>query len=125
VAKEMMMESEIDQYISQFPEEVSLKLEQLRNCVKKVAPEAQECISYKMPAFKLNGILVWYAARAHHIGLYPKAAAIEVFSTELSAYKTSKGAIQLPLDEPLPVRLITEIVKYRVNENLRRKKPAK
>ncbi len=113
--------NDIDKYISRFPAEIEAKLEQLRANVKKAAPDAVEIISYKMPAFKLNGILVWYAAHSNHIGFYPRVSGMEAFSKELSVYKTSKGAVQFPFDKPLPLRLITKIVKFRVNENLKRK----
>ncbi len=111
---------DIDKYISRFPKEIGAKLEQIRAIVKKTAPKAEEVISYKMPAFKLNGMLVWYTAHTNHIGLYPKASGIAAFSKELSAYKTSKGAVQFPLDKPLPLGLITKMVKYRVQENLQK-----
>jgi uncharacterized protein YdhG (YjbR/CyaY superfamily) len=115
----------IDEYISGFTGEIQEKLEQMRATIKKVAPQATEVISYGMPAFKLNGLLVWFAAHTKHVGLYPKALAIEVFKKELSAYKCSKGAIQFPLGQPLPVKLITEIVRFRVEENLRNEKAKK
>jgi len=111
---------DIDEYISHFPKEVIAKLEQLRATIKKAAPKAEEVISYKMPAFKLNGMLVWYGAHSNHIGFYPRVSVIVVFSKELSAYKTSKGAVQFPLDKPLPLGLITKMVKYRVQENLQK-----
>lgn len=91
--------------------------QQLRQIIANTAPTAQETISYNMPAFTLQGILIWYAGYKKHIGFYPKAAAIEVFKEELSAYKTSKGAVQFPLNSPLPVELITKMVLYRVKEN--------
>ena len=114
--------SEIDRYLSKFPKEIKEKLEQIRGIVKRIAPAAEEVISYKMPSFKLHGMLVWYNAHSNHIGLYPRASGVAVFSTELSSYKTSKGAIQFPLDEPLPLDLITRIIQYRVEENLKKRK---
>jgi uncharacterized protein YdhG (YjbR/CyaY superfamily) len=110
--------NDIDTYISAFPAEIQVILERLRVTIKKAAPEAVEVISYKMPAYKLNGILVWFAAHQKHIGFYPGARPIVVFEDELEAYKTSKGAIQFPVEKPLPLELITEIVKFRVNENM-------
>ena len=89
----------------------------MRTTIKQVAPQAEEAISYNMPAFKLDGMLVWYAGYKEHIGLYPKPRVIEVFKKELTDYKLSKGAIQFPLDQPLPLNLITRIVKYRIKEN--------
>ncbi|WP_295648523.1 DUF1801 domain-containing protein [uncultured Mucilaginibacter sp.] len=112
---------DIDAYIASFPKDVQPQLEQMRATIKAVAPEATEVISYGMPAFKLaGGILVWFGAHTHHIGLYPRVSAIEAFKKELSAYKCSKGAIQFPLNEPLPIDLITGMVKFRVAENLQK-----
>jgi len=112
----------IDEYITSFPIEIQKLLEQFRATIKKVAPQATEAISYGIPAFKLNGMLVWFAAHTNHIGFYPRASAIKVFEKELSIYKGAKGSVQFPLDKPLPVRLITKIVKFRVEENLQKAK---
>jgi uncharacterized protein YdhG (YjbR/CyaY superfamily) len=109
---------DVDEYISNFPVEVQQLLEQVRQTIKLVAPQAEEVISYSMPAFKLNGILVWYAAYTKHIGFYPKTSAIEAFKKEISIYKSAKGSVQFPLDNPLPLNLISEMVKFRINENL-------
>jgi uncharacterized protein YdhG (YjbR/CyaY superfamily) len=100
-------------------------LEQVRATIQKAAPEAVELTSYKMPAFKLNGILVWYASYSKHIGFYPKASGIEAFHKELSIYKCAKGSVQFPLEKPLPFALISKIVKFRVNENLQKTKTKK
>jgi Uncharacterized conserved protein len=107
----------VDEYIASFPEHTRQQLEEIRNTIKELAPGAQEKISYQMPAFFLNRILVYFAGYAKHIGLYPGAAAIEVFKDELSGYKTSKGTIQFPLGEPLPIELIKRIVQFRIEEN--------
>lgn len=107
----------IDEYIGLFPEDVQLKLTELRNIIKKYAPDAVETISYQMPTYKLNGNLVHFAAYKNHIGFYPTPSAIVEFSSSLTKYKTSKGAIQFPLEEPLPISLISEIIKFRVTEN--------
>ncbi len=107
----------IDAYIAGFPDSIREILELLRKTIRSAAPGAEEVISYKMPAFKLNGMLVWYAAYEKHIGLYPTASPIQYFNNELTAYKKSKGAIQFPLDKPLPLELITRIVKFKINEN--------
>ncbi len=112
----------IDDYIAGYPESVAVKLRTIRAIVKKMAPEAQEVISYHMPAFKLNGILIYFAVYAHHIGLYPYPATQEAFQKELSKYKTGKGSIQFSLDKPLPVPLIRGIIKYRLKEKLAQKK---
>lgn len=108
----------IDTYISTFPKEIQEKLEQLRVTIKKAAPKAEETIKYGMPTLTLNGNLVHFAAYKNHIGFYPVPSAIKTFKKELADFKTSKGAIQFPLDKPLPLNLITKIVKFRVKENL-------
>jgi len=110
--------TEIEQYIAGFPESTREKLEVLRETIKKNAPGATEIISYQMPSFKLNGILVYYAGYKNHIGFYPTGSGIVAFQPLLAGYKWSKGTIQFPLDKPLPLELISEIVKYRVSENL-------
>ncbi len=116
---------DIDQYISGFPEEVQKILEEFRMTIKKAAPEAEEVISYGMPAFKLNGMIVYFAGYKKHIGFYPTASGIETFKKELSIYKGAKGSVQFPLDKPLPSGLITRIVKFRVTENLQKAKKKK
>ena len=113
----------IDEYISGFPKETQKILEQLRATIKKAAPKADEVISYSIPAFKLNGMLVWFAAYSNHIGFYPRGSGIEAFKKELSIYKGAKGSVQFPLDKPLPSGLIAKIVKFRVTENLQKAIP--
>lgn len=112
----------IDEYISLFPKEVRATLKSLRETISKAAPDAKEAISYQMPTFKLNGNLVHFAAYKNHVGFYPAPSGIEAFKKELSKYKSSKGAVQFPIDEKLPLSLISKIVKYRVKENLSKKK---
>jgi uncharacterized protein YdhG (YjbR/CyaY superfamily) len=112
----------VDGYISGFPKPVQKKLTQLRTLIRQAAPGAEERISYQMPAFFLNGVLVWFAAHTHHIGFYPKASGISRFKPEISAYKNAKGSVQFPLDEPLPVDLVKDIVRFRVTENAVRSK---
>jgi uncharacterized protein YdhG (YjbR/CyaY superfamily) len=107
----------VDIYIAGFPVEVQEQLQQLRDTIKKEAPEAVEVISYQMPAYKLNGMLVYFAGYKNHIGFYPTGSGIESFRHKLAGYKTSKGTVQFPIDQPLPIDLITEIVKFRVKEN--------
>lgn len=109
---------EIDNYIAGFPVHIQIKLEELRAVIRNAAPDSQEVISYKMPAFKQNKILVYFAGYRNHIGFYPTASPIVVFKNELLDFKTSKGAIQFPVDKPLPVQLITKIVQYRIEEDL-------
>lgn len=108
----------IDEYIAGFPAPVRDTLTSLRQLIHELAPEAKEKISYGMPTFYLGGNLVHFAAFQNHIGFYPAPSGIEAFREELSAYKTSKGAIRFPLDAALPWELIGKIVAYRVRENL-------
>ncbi|MCH1915250.1 DUF1801 domain-containing protein [Leptospira noguchii] len=112
----------IDEYINLFPKDVQDKLRKLRSTIRKAAPNAEEKISYQMPAFVLNGNLVYFAAYKKHIGFYPTSSGIKKFQTELTKYKTTKGAIQFPMDQPLPLKLIAKIVKYRIKENTQTKK---
>lgn len=112
----------IDEYMIGFPEETQLLMEELRETIHKAAPEAEEVISYSMPAFKWHGILVYFAGYKNHIGFYPGSGAIAAFEKELSKYKTSKGTVQFPLDKPLPLALVTKIVKLRVKQNKEKKK---
>ena len=107
----------IDEYIGTFPQEIQILLEQVRATIKQAAPEAEEAIKYAMPTFVLNGNLVHFAAFKNHIGFYPVPSGIEAFKKELSVYKGAKGSVQFPLDKPMPLKLISEIVKFRVNEN--------
>ncbi len=113
----------IDEYISQFPEDVQIILQQIRTAIKEAAPDATEKISYQMPTFYLKGNLVHFAAFKSHIGFYPIPSAIEEFKEELSLYKRGKGSVQFPLDKPMPFDLIRRIVLFRVKENL--EKPTK
>ena len=108
----------IDGYIQSFPKDVQAMLESLRKTIRKAAPKAVEVISYQMPAFKQNSVLVYFAAFKNHIGFYPTSSGIAAFKEEISKYKNSKGAVQFPLDKKLPLGLITKIVKYRVKEDL-------
>ena len=107
-----------DAYTKQFPPEVQVLLQKLRAAIKAAAPKAEEVISYQMPAYNYHGMLVYFAAYKNHIGFYPTGSGIEAFKKELSVYKGSKGAVQFPLDKPLPLALIKQIVKFRVQMNL-------
>jgi len=108
----------IDQYIGTFQISTQNILEKLRAIIRETAPGATEKISYQMPTFFLNGRpLVYFAAYEHHIGFYPGAHVIQVFESELSNYKTAKGTIQFPIDQPILRELIIKIVKFRVEEN--------
>jgi uncharacterized protein YdhG (YjbR/CyaY superfamily) len=105
------------EYIASFPANVQKILESLRATIQKAAPKAVEIISYNMPAFKQHGVLVYFAGNKNHIGFYPTSSPIRIFKNELINYKTSKGAIQFPIDQAIPTRLVTKIVKYRVAED--------
>jgi uncharacterized protein YdhG (YjbR/CyaY superfamily) len=107
----------VDEYISLHPAPVRQGLELLRKTIKTTAPGAEELISYQMPAYKLNGMLVFFSAAKNHYGFYPTASPIIAFREKLKSYKTSKGAIQFPLDKPIPVKLVAEIVKWKAKEN--------
>jgi uncharacterized protein YdhG (YjbR/CyaY superfamily) len=108
----------VDEYFSVLPESIQKILAGLRKTIKEAAPKAEEVISYNMPAFRQNGILVYYAANKNHIGFYPTSTPIKVFKKELANYKTSKGAIQFPIEKAIPKTLVKRIVKFRLNENL-------
>jgi uncharacterized protein YdhG (YjbR/CyaY superfamily) len=108
----------IDEYIARFPDEIRTKLIQIRTIIRKAAPEAEEVISYSMPAYKLHGILVYFAAFKNHIGFFPTSSGILAFREELSGYVGGKGTVRFPFDKPLPQDLIEEIVKFRVSETL-------
>jgi uncharacterized protein YdhG (YjbR/CyaY superfamily) len=112
----------IDEYIGTLPNDVQEILEKVRATIQKAAPEAKEKISYSMPAFEQNGIVVYFAAYKNHIGLYALPSGHEAFKDELSKYKSGKGSVQFPLDQPMPYDLITKIVKFRVKENLKKVK---
>jgi len=112
----------IDEYISAFSKTIQDILQELRQAIRESAPNAEESISYQMPTFRFNGNLVHFAAFKNHIGFYPTPSGIDAFKEELSSYKTSKGAVQFPLNKPIPFDLVKKIVKYRVKENLGKKK---
>jgi len=112
----------INEYIALFPKDVQKLLEEIRQTIKKAAPKAEEVISYSMPAFKQNGVLVYFAGYKNHIGFYPTSSGIKNFQKEISSYKNSKGAVQFPLDKKLPLALITKIVKFRVKEDAEKAK---
>ena len=108
---------DVDEYIASFPPDIQQKLSTLRATINAAAPDTQEVISYGMPAFKQHGVLVYFAAGKNHIGFYPTGEPIKHFKEELAVYKTSKGAVQFPLDKPLPVALITKMVKFRIEQD--------
>ncbi len=110
----------IKDYIAGYPKEVQAILKKIRATIRKAAPDAEEAMSYQMPTFKLKGNLVHFAAFKNHIGFYPAPTGIEQFKKELAIYQKGKGTLQFPLDKPMPLGLITKIVKFRVKENLAR-----
>ena len=112
----------IDDYVDRFPKEAQQRLQKMRMTIKKAAPKAKEAISYGIPAFTLDRNLVWFAAYKSHIGFYPGASAIAAFKKELSPYKGAKGSVQFPFDEPLPLVLVSRIVKFRVKQSFSEKK---
>lgn len=115
----------VDEYIAAFPPEVQEILEKVRATIKGAAPGAVECIAYAMPAYKLNGPLVYFAGYKNHIGFYATPTGHEAFKKELSKYKEGKGSVQFPLDEPMPFKLIEKIVRFRVKENMAKGKKSK
>jgi uncharacterized protein YdhG (YjbR/CyaY superfamily) len=108
----------IDEYIAGFPGEVREILEEIREAVRKAAPGAKEAIKYKMPAFTLEGNLVFFAAFKDHIGFYPPVAGSKELQKALAVYEGPKGSLKFPIDKPLPIALIRKVVKIRVKENL-------
>lgn len=113
----------IEEYIAHFPAETQKLLQQVRKTIALAVPKAKEVISYGMPAFKQNSILVYFAGYAKHIGFYPTASGIEAFKHEFGDYKWSKGAVQFPLNKPMPLDLITRITKFKAERDL--EKPVK
>ena len=110
----------VDYYIAQQPEAVRAGLTQLRQLVQKAAPGATEVISYSMPAYKLHGMLLYFAVAKNHYGFYAMPGAIEAFKAQLKGYELSKGTIRFPLSKPIPAKLVTAIVQFRVQENLQK-----
>lgn len=107
----------IDSYIAGYPPEVQERLAAIRAAVREIAPQAEEAIKYGIPTFVLDGNLVHFGAYKHHIGFYPTPSGLEQFDEELAKYPRSKGAVQFPLDQPLPLDLIRRITVFRVQEN--------
>ena len=110
----------IDDYIADFSDDLQEILQKIRMTIREAAPDAEETISYQMPAFKLKGILVYFAAFKKHIGLFPPVTGDEKLMSEVAVYAGPKGNLRFPLDKPIPYALISEIVKFRVKENLAR-----
>lgn len=110
----------VDEYIARQPGHIRPTLEQLRQTIKLAAPEAVEVISYQMPGYKFHGVLVWFAVFKNHYGFYCIPEVLLKFKDQLSAYELTKSAIRIPLDAPVPVKLISEIVQTAAKENLRK-----
>ncbi len=109
----------VDEYIASFPEDVQAVLEKVRGTIRKAAPQAEEGIGYQMPAYRLHGPLLYFAAWKDHWALYPaNGTLVEAFAEELKPYEVAKGTIKFPYGRPVPVRLIRAIVKHRVAENI-------
>ena len=115
-----MPAKDIEEFIAGFPADVQKVLKKVRTTIRKAAPKADETINYGIPTFTLNGNLVHFSAFKHHIGFYPTPSGIEKFKKELSAYEGAKGSVKFPLDQPIPYDLIAKIVKFRVEENLKK-----
>ncbi len=113
----MKKHKDIDTYVAEFPLEIQEICKQLRVTIRKAAPEAEDIISYGMPAFKQNRTLVYFAVCKNHIGFYPTSSGIREFKHEFKDYKWSKGAVQFPLSKPMPYKLIARIVKFRAGED--------
>lgn len=111
---------DIDEYIEGFPKDVQKILEKIRMTIRKAAPAAEETIKYQIPTFTMKGNLVHFAAYKKHVGFYPAPKGIEKFKKEVSMYESGKGTLQFPLDKPIPYDLITRIVKFRVQEQLKK-----
>jgi uncharacterized protein YdhG (YjbR/CyaY superfamily) len=107
----------VDQYIEAVPNEVGLKLQKIRQTIRKAIPDAEEVISYQMPAFNYHGMLIWYAAFKNHYSIFAPRV-MKYFKDELKKYETSKSAIRIPIDKPVPVQFLTKIVKLTAKQNL-------
>ena len=109
--------STVDMYISNFPKDIQLRLEQIRATIMKAAPKAEEGISYQMPAYKYKGLLAYFAGYKNHIGFYPMPDVLKEFKKEISVYKNAKGSVQFPHNEKLPLSLVTKMIKFRMKLN--------
>lgn len=112
----------IDEYIAAYPAAIQKVLQTMRTTIHEAAPAAEEAIKYGIPTFTLNGNLVHFAGYKNHIGFYPAPMGIEAFAAETKVYETGKGTLQFPLNKPMPLDLVTRIVKFRVKRNLEKVK---
>lgn len=110
----------VDEYIALFADEIQVGLHKIRSTIKETAPNAQECISYHMPAYKQNGIIIYFSACKNHFGFYPTPSAINHFKDELSKYEYSKGAIQFQMNQEIPFDLIKKMVVFKIEENTKK-----
>lgn len=118
----MKTPKDVEQYIAGYPPVIRKMLSQMRAAIRKAAPAANEVISYGMPAYKSDGMLLYFAAHTSHLGFYPFTSAIKAFQKELSGYETSRGTVRFPFGKPLPATLIAKMVKFRMKENLEKAK---
>ena len=114
--------STVDEYINGFPKDIQEKSLEMRRVIREAAPDAEEKISYRMPAYMQNGPVAYFAAFKNHIGFYPTASSTEIFKEEFKQYKSGKGSVQFPMDNPIPLELVAKVVRFKVEENLRPKK---
>ena len=113
----MKTAASVEEYIATAEPKAKKALRDIRKTIRAAAPKAEEVISYQMPGYKQNGMVVFFAGYKNHIGFYPTGSGIEKFKNEFAKYKWSKGAVQFPLDKPLPLALIKKIVKFKLKEN--------
>ncbi len=123
--KNSTLPENVNEYIAAFDPAIRERLQQMRQVIKKAAPAAEELISYQMPAYKYHGVLVYFAGYKNHTGFYATPTGHDAFSKELAVYKEGKGSVQFPHNQPLPLALISSIVKFRMKENLEREKAKK
>ena len=121
----MQIAQNVEEYISRFPQQTQNIMQQIRALVMGMVPDAEESIAYGMPTFKKNGLLTHFGAYQHHIGLYPGPEALVAHKDEIAKYKNAKGSVQFPLDEPMPMVLIKNIIEYRIGVNERSLREAK
>ncbi|MEO6305100.1 MAG: DUF1801 domain-containing protein [Bacteroidia bacterium] len=117
--------NDVDDYIATFPKEIQKRLKEVRKVVIRSAPKADEVISYQMPGYKFHGMLVYFAGYKNHIGFYPGVEPLIKFKKEISIYKSAKGSVQFPHDQPLPLKLIQRLTVFKVKENLQKAKEKK
>ncbi len=106
-----------DEYLDSLPADVRIKLEKMRQTIKKAAPEAEEFFSYQMPAYRFHGVLAWFAAFKNHYSLFVRPVILSAFTDETKSYETTKSALRIPIDKPVPVQLIKKIIQYAAKEN--------